>query len=443
MSRLKTLLDRPDKNFAEILLHGFWALMMLVGTTALQFVFDLILTNRFGAHGAGTFYLAFSVMMVLALIGRLGLDQAVVRFIPPFLKKQPGRAGGVVWSAVVLSLSITLPLVLGLYVASPWLANEIFHSPEIEPYLRVFAIAIPAFSLSYIFSGTLKAMKHTRTALSVERAGVYTFGIIALVTAGFAYGLDGLVVGFVLGIILTAIIGALHVRRYMPKFTKFSYFSKRTMLLTSIPLLFVAFATQMSGQASVLLLGAFGTNAEVGIFNVALKISMLMSLILAAINVIAATKVSELYSAKKQKDLSKMIQKISGLGTLLGVPLFLFIAIFSTQLLNLFGSEFTTGALALIILSAGQLFSVSVGSTNYILAMTGKQKALAIAVCAALLANILLGLWLIPTYGIIGAAISTGASIVISNLFTVLLVKKYLRVWSLPFSSLMTWVQGK
>lgn len=443
MRRLKTLLDRPDKDFAEILLHGFWALVMLCGTTALQFVFDLILTNRFGAHGAGTFYLAFSVMMVLALVGRLGLDQAVVRFMPPLLAKKPGTAGGVLWSAVIISLSITLPLMMGLYIASPWLASVVFHSPEIEPYLRVFAIGIPAFSLSYIFSGALRALKHTRTALSVERAGVYTFGIIALVTAGFAYGLDGLVVGFVLGIILTAIIGALHVRRYMPKFTKFSYFSKRTMLLTSIPLLFVAFATQMNGQASVLLLGAFGTNAEVGIFNVALKISMLMSLILAAINVIAATKVSELYSAKKQKDLSKMIQKISGLGTLLGVPLFLFIVFFSTQLLNLFGAEFTTGALALIILSAGQLFSVSVGSTNYILAMTGKQKALAVAVCAALLANILLGLWLIPTYGIIGAAISTGASIVISNLFTVLLVKKCLRVWSLPFSSLMTWAQGK
>lgn len=443
MTRLKDLLERPDKDFAEILLHAFWAFVLLCGTTVLQFIFDLLLTNRFGAHGAGTFYLAFSVMMVLALIGRIGLDQAVVRYIPPLLKSKPGSAGGVVWSAVVLSLSITVPLVIGLYLASPFLANEVFHSPEIELYLRVFAIAIPAFSLSYIFSGTLKAMKHTRTALSVERAGVYSLGILALITAGYSYGLDGLVIGFVLGIIITATIGAIHVRRYMPRFTKFTYFSKRTMLLTAIPLLFVAFATQMNGQASVLLLGAYGTNADVGIFNVALKISLLMNLILTAINVIAATKVSELYSANKHKELSLMIQKISGLGTLLGLPLFLCIAIFSHFLLGLFGTEFVVGSAALIILAAGQFFSVSVGSTNYILAMTGRQKSLAFAVGTALVTNIVLGLWLIPSYGVIGAAISTATSIVISNLLTLLLVKKYLHVWSLPFVSIVTWMHGK
>ena len=389
---------RPDEHFGEILVHTFWAMVLLGGTTGLQFVFDLILSNRFGAEGAGTFYLAFSVMMVLSLIGRLGMDQAVVRFMTPLLTRNPSAARGVRRTAVTLCLMITIPLVLGLYLLAPWLANDVFHSPDTTAYFRIFAFGIPAFSLAYIFSASLKSMKRTREALSVERAGVYFFGIITQFTLAILYGLNGLVIGFVIGIIITSIIGAFNVRRHMPKVKKIIPFSKKTMLLTSLPLLFVAFAMQMNGQASLLILGSTGNSSDVGVFNAALKISMLMNLLLAAINTIVATKVSELHASNNKSELRKTIEKTSGLGAVLSIPLFLFITFFSTFLLSLFGNEFTTGSLTLIVLALGQLVNVCVGSTNYFLAMTGHQKALAVAIGAGLIINIVTGLWLIPKY---------------------------------------------
>ncbi|MBP9667448.1 flippase [Candidatus Saccharibacteria bacterium] len=432
---------QPDEHFGEILVHTFWAMVLLGGTTALQFVFDLLLANRFGAHGAGTFYLAFSVMMTLSLIGRLGLDQAIVRFMPPLLSKNPAAAYGVKYTAVQLSLIITVPLVVGLYFLAPWLANDVFHAPDITTYLQVFAFGVPAFSLSYLFSASLRSMKQTRAALSVERAGMYLLGIIAIMTLGVIYGFKGLVYGFVIGIIVNALIGGLAMRHYMPSVTRIVPFDRKVLLLTSLPLLFVAFAFQMNGQASLLILGSNASSADVGIFNAALKISMLMNLLLAAINTIVATKISELYAASNQEELRKTIQKTSGLGTALSLPLFLIIVATAPLLLGLFGREFISGSTTLILLAVGQLINVAVGSTNYFLAMTGHQKALAVAIGSGLSINILTGLWLIPLYGIEGAAISTTITSIFSNMLMVFFVKKYLGVWSLPFVAVSKWLR--
>jgi O-antigen/teichoic acid export membrane protein len=227
----------------------------------------------------------------------------------------------------------------------------------------------------------------------------------------------------------------------MPSVTRIVPFDRKVLLLTSLPLLFVAFAFQMNGQASLLILGSNASSADVGIFNAALKISMLMNLLLAAINTIVATKISELYAASNQEELRKTIQKTSGLGTALSLPLFLIIVATAPLLLGLFGREFISGSTTLILLAVGQLINVAVGSTNYFLAMTGHQKALAVAIGSGLSINILTGLWLIPLYGIEGAAISTTITSIFSNMLMVFFVKKYLGVWSLPFVAVSKWLR--
>ena len=441
-SRIKNLARTGDANFLEIIKHAFWAMILLIGTTLVQFVFDILLTRNYLANGAGIFYLCLTVIMVLSLAGRLGLDQAVIRYIPPLLRKNPGKVAGVKKSATILSLSLTLPLAILLYILAPYLAKDVFHSPELAYYLRIFAFGIPPLAMNYIYSGILRSMKKTQSALSIERLTMYLLGILGIATIGQVWGLRGAALGFILSIYVSTAAGLYYISRSQPSYKKVVPFSKKKLLITSGPLLFVAFANQLTGLASVLILGKYGSNAEVGIFNIALKISMLMNLVLASINVIAASKFSELYASKRMKELSITISKISALGTALGVPLFLAITLFPNLLLGLFGGEFKSGASTLIILAAGQLVNVSVGSTNYVLAMTGHERALAAAVGTSLVVNITLGLVLIPVYGVLGAGITTAVTLSVSNIIMVFMVKYYLDTWQLPFKYLSVWLSG-
>jgi O-antigen/teichoic acid export membrane protein len=439
--KIRKLTSTGDKNFIELLHHSFWAIVILGLTTILQFLFDFILARKYEAHGTGVFYLCFTVLMTLALLGRLGLDQAVVRFIPPFLQKNPEKAAGVNSTSIKLSLYMTLPLSVLLFVFAPVLAEDLFHSSELTTYLRIFSVALPALSLNYVVSGILRALKKSKESLIIARISKYGLGIIGIFTLGTIYGLKGVVIGFSISIYLSTLLGFYYVRKYMPKHTSVIPFSKKRLLITSGPLLFVIFATQMNGQASVLMLGAFSSNADVGIFNIALKVSMLMSLILTAINVFAATKISELYFSKRREELSIFISKISALGALLAIPLFILLSVFSTFWLGLFGHSFESGSTALIALAAGQLVNTAVGSTGYILAMTEKERLLAYAVGSSLVFNIILGLILIPKYDVVGAGITTAATSIVSNLIMVYIVKKHLDTWSLPFKFLGVWLR--
>lgn len=440
ISRIGAIAKTGDRDFLEIVRHSSWAIILLVAGTGLQFIFDLVLARSFGASGSGLFYLSLSVLTTLALLGRLGLDRAVIRFMPPFMaKKQYGQARNVYTASIQMSLVLTVPLAVILFFTSPLLAQEVFKAPQITSYLQMFAVALPAFSLINVLSGILRALKRTRAALVAERMVTYIAALLTMLLLGGVLGLDVVVTGFTVGIFLALVLAVLIIEKHLPRAKEVMLLTRGQIMKTAWPLLFVVFATQMIGQVSVLLLGAYAGSSEVGIFNIALKVSLLISLVLTAINVIAGTKTSELYFQGKKDALAKIMGKTSALGTTFALPILAFMLLFPNFLLSLFGDEFVVGAFALVILAIGQFINVAVGSTASSLAMTGHEKPLALVIGLSLVANIVLGLILIPSYGATGAAIATASTIAASNIAMVLMTKHYLDIWQLPFRTFGVW----
>ncbi len=437
---LRKLAKSGDEHFIEIIKHSIWAMVILCLGTVVQFFFDLSLTHTFKASGSGIFYLCFSVISALALLGRLGIDRAVVKFMPPLLADKPDEAAGIHKTSSRLSLAFTIPLAVLLFLLAGVISRDIFHSPELASYLRIFAFAVPPLALNYVYSGVLRALKQTRHALSIERLTMYALGIVAVLTLGRMYGLAAASIGFTAAIYISTIEGAWYIRRHLPTYQKALPFNKKVLIKVSIPLLFVVFAAQMIGQVSVILLGAMSSSANVSIFNIALRVSMLLNLILIAINTISATKISELYAAGKHKELQNIISKVSSLSFLLSAPVFVVLILFSHFWLGLFGSAFVAGSTVLAVLAAGQFINVITGSNNFVLAMTGHEKALAITVGVSLGLNVVLGLILIPPYSVVGAGLAASIATITSNLIMLILVKRYVGVWSLPFRFIKVWV---
>lgn len=438
--RVPNLLRTGDKNFSEIIRHSVWGLAILGGATGIQFVFDLLMARQFGASGTGTFYLCFSLIVTLSLLGHIGLDRTVVRLMPPMLlKKDFAGAQSIKRSTLHIVLINTVIITTLLFLLAPWIAETVFHDTNLTPYIQIFSLSLPFYSLRFIYGGFLRALKRTRESLIVERVIIYALGIAAIFSLGAWYGITGMSYGFVIGCAASVLVGAFFVRTYLPRPGSSARFSKKILLSSGIPLLFVAFGTQMIGQTSVLILGSLGNTADVGVYNAALKVSLTLTLILTAINTIAGTTISELYASKQKDKLEKIFGKTSALGFVMGLPLFLFMMIFPEFILGLFGHEFIAGTSALRILAVGQFINIVVGPTLFILAMTGREKALAATVCSSVGLNVLLGFWLVGTNGVEGAALATAISVAGSNLVMLVLVRHYLGVWSLPFGFLRVW----
>jgi O-antigen/teichoic acid export membrane protein len=102
--------------------------------------------------------------------------------------------------------------------------------------------------------------------------------------------------------------------------------------------------------------------------------------------------------------------------------------LFSNQVLGLFGEEFLAAKGAMVVLILGQLVNVGAGSVGYLMQMTGHQNqcAMVFGSCAGM--NVVLNIILIPTLGVLGAAIATAFTRSLWNIWLHQLVVKYIGV---------------
>lgn len=443
-NRLAGIVKTGDADFLEIVKHSAWAFFLIGIASLIQFFFDLVLARRFGAEGSGTFYLALSILTMLALLGRLGIGRAVVKFIPTLVKNNNwDEVLAVKKSSFKLSLLISVPLAVVVFILAPFIAADFFKQPQVTSLIRIFSFVIPVMSLLSIEVGLLQAIKSVRESILVERIGIYSFGIVSILLLGTFYGITGVVAGFSFGIILTALYGNIRFNKQVPAATKTTKpFAMKVIFLIALPLLFVDFSNQLTGQLNIMLLGRYISAEAVGVFAASLKVSMLIAMVLTSINAIATTKISEFHGDSDKKKLELVASKTAGLAVAAGLPIVIFFFAFPEFVLSIFGSEFTVGTTALRILVIGQLVNLMVGSVTQILAMTGHEKKLAFAIVStALVLNTALSVLLIPSFGIVGGAIAVASSIAFKNILLLFMVKKYVGIWSLPTKALKVWIR--
>jgi len=149
-----------------------------------------------------------------------------------------------------------------------------------------------------------------------------------------------------------------------------------------------------------------------------------MGIVLMTVNLVIGPEISRLYNQKNIVKLEMLLSRSIKLIFILTLPIALFLIMFGPFVLSLFGKEFGVGYPVLIIFIFVALVNVAAGSVGNILNMTGYEKHVFYGILISLVFNIVLNIILIPLYGIIGAAISTGSAIIIWNLILWWFVKK-------------------
>ena len=175
------------------------------------------------------------------------------------------------------------------------------------------------------------------------------------------------------------------------------------------------------------------TSSQIGIYNVAVKISMFASIILFSINSIVAPKISEFFNQENFIELRKIIKISSKLMFFLTIPVLILILVFSEFILSIFGTQFVSGVLCLNILIAGQLINVLCGSVGYILNMTEYQNVFKWIIILSVILNIVLNIILIPLHGIFGAAISSTISLILWNIVSCIYIYKKFNISTIWF----------
>jgi O-antigen/teichoic acid export membrane protein len=399
----------------------------------LRFPLEILLARVLGAGGYGSYSLGYGLTMIGSKISMMGLSSGIVRFAA--LYKGVGdikRVKGTLSSAFMISIlsSIAVGGLLFLF-ARP--LSELFNIPELITVLRVFALAFPFYVVT-IMAGTaaraFQAISYEVIVTNICRplANVAIVSIVFL----FGFRLFGAVYGFLISSAISAFFGLYLLKRIFPDIVselKPSYeFWK--LLRFSLPVLFIGFSYVLLNQTDRIMLGYFKASKDLGIYSAAAIISQQAGLITYSFSCIFCPIISDLYNRNEFKQLEKLYKTVTRWIVSLNLVLLILLIVFSKQIMGIFGSEFISGWLVLVILSSVHLVGYSTGGAlaGYALQMSGKQDFEFINAVVMLVLNVALNFWLIPIYGILGAAMATGASYAVINIARIVEVYKLLRM---------------
>jgi O-antigen/teichoic acid export membrane protein len=185
----------------------------------------------------------------------------------------------------------------------------------------------------------------------------------------------------------------------------------------------IDFATN---HADPLVIGYFLDAKRVGIYAVATSAGVLVTIVLRAISSVFSPMISSLHAQRKQKLLAHLYQIVTKWILGLTLPLVFVLVFFAAPFLSLFGPDFRAGWPVLIVIVAAEIIDCGVGSVGLLLMMSGNEKRYIRT--QTVLAPVILGmkLVLIPSLGLMGAALGSALGIALSNLAHLWQVKKYL-----------------
>jgi O-antigen/teichoic acid export membrane protein len=98
-------------------------------------------------------------------------------------------------------------------------------------------------------------------------------------------------------------------------------------------------------------------------------------------------------------------------------------------LLYLFGPEFVSGITIMAVLGLGLIARSSVGQASELLIVLGHQYANLAVSSGGLAFNIVFSIYLIPIYGILGAAIATSITFTLRAMALTIITKKLTGLW--------------
>ena len=405
----------------EIAKKSLYVLLIRILGVSVLFGFTLFLTNFFPAEDVGRYDFVRSVLNIVGGIALLGTNQSIIYYSGMLeAKKNLASIKPLYYRMLKLIILSSLLILLTFnFTFSEEFISRVFKKSDAYNLILKTFFALIFFTVTMLNIDTIRALQ--KTVISELFRNIFRY-VPVLLGAILIYILektqlivDVYLIGFlILCLISTACTFFLIRKKRFNKLPSF-FFTYKEIFLTSYPMAISAIAYFIMQGIDVLILTTYSSFESVAYYSVAVKLSTLTALSLLSVNIVVAPKIAEIYEKRKTNELQLLIKKSTRLIFIISIFLLSFIFLFSEHILSLFGPNYIVASTALVILLSAQLYNSVSGPSAIYLNMTGKQRVLNWILIIGLLTNIFLNLYLIPNYGMNGAAIATLVSLVLWN----------------------------
>ncbi len=371
-----------------------------IGQKIISFFYFTLIARTIGAESTGKYFFAMSFTTVFVVFVDLGLTNVLVREAAK-IKEQAQN-----YFSTILSVKIILGLLS--YLAAFIVINLLGYSVEIKYLVYLSAVTMLFDSLHLSIYGVMRALGN----LKYEAVGIVASQFITLILGSiFLYTgrpLIYLMIAFVVPSFLNVCYASARLyKNYQiklrPKFDKviFKYLGK-----IAIPFALAAIFARVYSYIDSIILSKLAGDLAVGWYSIPYKITFAFQFIPMALVASLYPRFSEYFVKDKAKLVYYFEMAVKYL-LIIVLPIAIGIAILAKDLiLSIYTSEFLPAVLPLQILMISLIFSFLSFPIGAFLNAGNKQTTQTAIIFCILILNIILNLFLIPQYGVSGAALA-------------------------------------
>ncbi len=374
-----------------------------------RYLFTTLLARWAGVELLGIYSIANAVTRIFEVVGKLGLDQGVLRAVST--AKNQADKQPVIFSALKMSLISGMIFMLVQIVIADWLSTHIFHQTSLlTMVITIHALSLPLYILIHISAFSTQAYKILKHKIFVSEIQNPLILLLAMVVFYFSFSAESAIM---LPVVISSVFGVITISISLRKVAGVSlpYLMggkfNRDLLYYSLPIMFMSILGTVLHWTDVIMLGYFTDPATVGLYHPAARTAGIIRIVLLSFAGIYGPLMAEMFAKKQTSEMNHLFKLVTRWITTFSLPFAILILLFPKKIMLIFGSQFLQGYPILMILVSAAFIQAVFGIGGTTLNMTGFPKMNLLNTFIACGLNIGLNFYLIPTMGGMGAATAT------------------------------------
>ncbi|WP_048614115.1 oligosaccharide flippase family protein [Vibrio coralliirubri] len=400
------------KNIIKSLLSNgaIRACSMLIGISL-----NILIVRSLGADESGKYYYIVGFVTALANICSLGLNNWLIRELTKDCEEKD-KINHFINVIIRVFISSAFLMLIIYFFIDPVLS--LINKSDLKNQLIILLPVIVLLAIYPYFVAVYQSGNKVNTASFLQAAAIPLITIVSLYILKPDNSED---LSLIFLISVSSICSILFIKQLYVNRKKINFSFNKIEEFKSFFSLHLIY--NITTLYMLLVNGYFLSNTDFAIYNGASRLAVLAGFLLIVFNFVSAPKYSTYYNNQDLDRLESYSQYLTRIMMMVLTPILILVIFLSNNIMSIYGSEFDGYGYVLIVLFFGQFVTSVLGSSGYLLTLTGNEKFLTKWNLCLMPLYFLMAWGFIYFWGLIGAALSTMIASLISNIVSYLLVK--------------------
>ena len=399
-----------------------WASVIRILGIASAFLINVVVARLLSVDEVGQYFIAFSVVMFLAILMRLGIKQTTLRLVSqarnegdPELLRQTIVA--ILRFGLVSTGVISLVLAAGI---AEWIFRGVFQAEGLARLSGWIVAWTAIVSLSAPIGESLRAMHQHAWGVGLDMSAQSMAVLMLLLALSIFYDsldLEEVVKIWFIVTLFINITGLLKLAGLVGLTSFHTNVSIKEVYGNAWPVAILNVSAFLTANSALWVVGAFSGHESAALFGVALKFYNILALPLLILNLAIEAHIADYIHKGNKPNLESLLRVSATLSFMATFILSLILVFWGEVILQIgFGDTYVAAYPVLMFLVLGNVINVLTGSCSSVLILKGKQRLLALINAFAAAVSLVLSLTLVPALAGTGGAVSTATAVIIANL---------------------------